>query len=173
MLTEPRPTELLVWLPRSPSVLQRLKSINFCSYRSAEPTPLPSVVKSTPEVIESASEVIEASKPEVSVDNIEEEEEERQQTMDEVYGMIQGHCISRVKSDTRLESGESLVRLPQRLKKLASAKSVFAHFKESDVVESRRMATVREGKARATEHYGEADNGVDARADDFISRLRQ
>ncbi|XP_057959290.1 pathogen-associated molecular patterns-induced protein A70 [Malania oleifera] len=161
-------------LLRSPSVLQRLKSINLYSYRSPEPTTLPSVVEPTPEVIEAASEVVEVPEPEAAVDDIEkEEEEERQQTMDEVYGMIQGRCVSRVKSDTRPASGESPVRLPQKLKKSASAKSAFAHFEESDVVESRRPATVREGKAGATEHYGEADGGVDARADDFISRFRQ
>ncbi|XP_057948328.1 uncharacterized protein LOC131143999 [Malania oleifera] len=119
-------------------------------------------------VIESASEVIEASKPEADVNDIEEGEEERQQTIDEVYGMIQGRCVSRVKSDTRPTSNESQVRLSQKLKK-----SVFTHFKKSDVVESLRLATMREGKARAMEHYGEANNGVDARADDFISRFRQ
>ncbi|XP_057958430.1 uncharacterized protein LOC131151200 [Malania oleifera] len=149
-------------LPLSPSVLQRLKSINLYSYRSPEPTPLPSVVELTPKVIKSAPKVIEAAELEAAADNIEEEEEEQQQIMDEVYGMIQGRCISRVKSDTRLVSRESPVRMPQKLKKSASAKSAFGHFEERDVVESHRPATVREGKAGATEHYGEAVDGVDA-----------
>uniref|UniRef100_F6H3N9 DUF4408 domain-containing protein n=1 Tax=Vitis vinifera TaxID=29760 RepID=F6H3N9_VITVI len=117
-------------LPRSPSVLQRLKSINFYSYRSQEPTT--------------------------------------------IYGQIQGRPFERTKSDQEPASGETPVRLSKKMKKSASAKSTFAHFEEGDIVESRRPATVREGKAKATVAEGdEDDEEVDAKADDFINKFKQ
>lgn len=76
--------------------------------------------------------------------------------------------MTRSKSDTKPTSGEAPARLSRKMKKSASAKSAFAHFEEADIVESRRPATVREGRAKVTE----ADDEVDARADDFINKFK-
>uniref|UniRef100_A0A5B7BXQ7 DUF761 domain-containing protein n=1 Tax=Davidia involucrata TaxID=16924 RepID=A0A5B7BXQ7_DAVIN len=77
--------------------------------------------------------------------------------------------IHRTKSNTKPASGEVPVRLPLKMKKSASMTSAFAHFEEEDIVEAHRPATVKEGKARATE----VDDEVDAKADDFINRFKQ
>ncbi|KAJ6994694.1 hypothetical protein NC653_017484 [Populus alba x Populus x berolinensis] len=55
------------------------------------------------------------------------------------------------------------------MRKSASAKSAFSHFEEDDIVESRRPATVKEGKT--TTEVG--DTEVDAKADDFIYKFKQ
>ncbi|OMO86578.1 hypothetical protein COLO4_21062 [Corchorus olitorius] len=77
--------------------------------------------------------------------------------------------LQRTKSDTVPASGEVLPKLPRKMKKSASVKSAFSHFEEEDIVETRRPATVREGKAKATEE----DEEVDAKADDFINKFKQ
>lgn len=82
--------------------------------------------------------------------------------------MLKGRHVIRTKSDTKPTAGEMPEKLPAKMKKSASAKSVFPHFEEKDIVEARRPATVREGKARATE----VDEEVDAKADDFINSFK-
>jgi hypothetical protein len=86
--------------------------------------------------------------------------------LDEIYGKLQGAHVSRTRSDTKLASGEMPVKLPRKMKKLASSKSAFAYFEEEDIVETRRPAIVREGKVGVME----GDDEVDAKADDFIMR---
>ncbi|KAJ0031026.1 hypothetical protein Pint_12963 [Pistacia integerrima] len=56
------------------------------------------------------------------------------------------------------------------MKKSASAKSAFSHFEEEDIVETRRPATTKEGKAKVTQVV---DDEVDAKADDFIYKFKQ
>ncbi|KAK8597569.1 hypothetical protein V6N13_094972 [Hibiscus sabdariffa] len=201
-------------LVRSPSVLQRLKSVNFYAYRSQEPvvsyekTPdlsdfqfsfqhqispqqqldrSPSLlqrVKSinlksyfSPEKIhyEPADEVAE-----VDYSNAAEPEAAQAdgRTLDEIYSQLKGgenHHVTRTKSDTKPASGEVPTKLPRKIKKSASVKSAFRHFEEDDIVETRRPATVREGKHKATaeDEENEEDNEVDARADDFINKFKQ
>ena len=89
-------------------------------------------------------------------------------TLDEVYSQLKGRHVNRVNSDTKPAAGEMPERLPGKMRKSASAKSAFAHFEEDDIVEARRPATVRDGNARGTE----ADEEVDAKADDFINRFK-
>uniref|UniRef100_A0A5B7AW01 Uncharacterized protein n=1 Tax=Davidia involucrata TaxID=16924 RepID=A0A5B7AW01_DAVIN len=89
--------------------------------------------------------------------------------MDEIYGQLTDRHVSRTKSDTKPASGEVPERLPAKMRKSASMKSAFAHFEEEDIVETRRPATVREGKDRVTE----VDDEVDAKADDFINKFKQ
>ena len=48
------------------------------------------------------------------------------------------------KSDTRPASGEVLVKLSRKMKKSATTKSAFSHFKEEGIVEKRRLMTVSE-----------------------------
>lgn len=90
--------------------------------------------------------------------------------MDEVYSQLTGTHFNRTQSDTKPASGEILAKLPAKMKKSASLKSAFGHFEEVEIVEARRPATVRE---RGTAAAAAADEGVDAKADDFINRFKQ
>lgn len=95
-------------------------------------------------------------------------------SMDEIYDKLlqgqDGHFI-RTQSDTKPSSGEVPVKLPRKMKKSASSKSAFSHFKEDDIVESRRPATVREKKVSTA--AAADDDEVDAKADDFINKFKQ
>ncbi|KAL2525622.1 Uncharacterized protein Adt_10676 [Abeliophyllum distichum] len=100
-------------------------------------------------------------------------EENELQSEDEVYSQLAGNHFSRTKSDTVPASGGIPARLPAKMKKSASVKSAFGHFKEDDIVEAKRPATVREkGSAKITE-VAPGDDEVDAKADDFINRFKQ
>ncbi|KAK9099315.1 hypothetical protein Syun_026360 [Stephania yunnanensis] len=88
----------------------------------------------------------------------------------------QQHQVTRSVSDTKPASGESTVKLAKKMMKSASVKSAFAHFEEDrEVEERRRPATARDAKQK-TKNMSEdlvIDEGVDARADDFINRFKQ
>lgn len=167
-------------LGRSPSILQRLKSINLSSYRSQEPAPLTSSIATTA----SNPLIIENEHTLPFPDNDEQAVEEGEQTLDEIYDQIQGRHFDRTRSDPE-PSSDDLPATLLKMKKSASLKSsVVAHFKEDDVVESRRPATVREGKAKVVELKRLADGDddgdgnsddeqVDAKADDFINKFKQ
>lgn len=168
-------------LTRSPSVLQRLKSINLYSYISQE------TVASTFQKTQESNvhyrtsgqsypeQKEEQERPQEHVEEAVEEEDdefhERELTLDEVYSKVQSKKVARSKSDTKPSAGEVPKKLPKKLKKSASAKSAFAHFEEDDIVESRRPATVRELNHKDTEEEDDAE--VDARADDFINKFKQ
>ncbi|KAJ9183579.1 hypothetical protein P3X46_007412 [Hevea brasiliensis] len=151
------------FISRSPSMLQRIKSVNLYNYFSQEP-----ITNTLPRAQEQLQE------QEQETETKEEETEkiqDQEQTLDKIYSKLQSNNKeSRSKSDTKPTSGEVPTKLPKKMKKSASSKSAFAHFKEEDNVESRRPATVREGKSKATEVDGAE---VDARADDFINRFKQ
>ncbi|KAJ4833782.1 hypothetical protein Tsubulata_014694 [Turnera subulata] len=173
-------------LTRSPSMLQRLRSINLYSYLSPE--------ANAPTFQKTQEANAHYSAPEKSYHEQEQEQEEeeeqeeheeggvggeeddqiqdQEQTLDEIYSKLQRNKVSRSNSDTKPTAGEVPKKLPKKLKKSASAKSAFAHFEEEDIVETRRPATVREGKPKAKEEE-EGDGEVDARADDFINKFKQ
>lgn len=92
-------------------------------------------------------------------------------SMEEIYRQLQGHGgnFARTQSDTKPASGEVPEKLARKMKKSASSRSAFSHFKEEDIVESRRPATVRESKVAAADD----DVEVDAKADDFINKFKQ
>ncbi|KAG4141644.1 hypothetical protein ERO13_D06G086900v2 [Gossypium hirsutum] len=154
---------------RSPSVLQRLKSINLYGYFSPEQTKThESYPHNPPEVAQGEGHDEKVQEPE------KQDEKEGTQgegkTLDEVYSQLkEGNHVARTKSDTKPASGEVPTKLPRKMKKSASVKSAFRHFEEEDIVENRRPATVREGKEKATE---EEDDEVDAKADDFINKFK-
>jgi hypothetical protein len=186
-------------LTRSPSMLRMLKSINPYNYRSQEPNPSNSPTTILQKALESdthytfqqpqENEEEEEEEDELAPDQDEEAEDElalalalsqapdqdeeadqyEEQSMDEIYGSLRGPHVSRTHSDTKPASGEMPEKLPRKMKKSASAKSAFAHFEEDDIVETRRPATVKEGKVGVTE----VDDEVDAKADDFIHRFKQ
>lgn len=97
-------------------------------------------------------------------------ENDELQSLDEVYSKLAERHVSRSKSDTKPSAGEVPAKLSTKMKKSASMKSPFNHFKEDEVVEARRPATVKE---KSTRRVTEADEEVDAKADDFINRFKQ
>ncbi|KAK4277341.1 hypothetical protein QN277_015354 [Acacia crassicarpa] len=178
-------------LPRSPSMLQRLKSINLYNYFATDPI---SSRFSSPDAAvlnaahESANHVEfpNAHEPEKyhldgaplveSDEDVEEEDvvaeiphPEPERSFDEIYSELQGVHVSRTKSDTKPASGEVPEKLPRKMKKSATTKSAFSHFREEDIVDNRRPATMREAKVSVSE----ADDEVDAKADDFINKFKQ
>ncbi|XP_065851331.1 pathogen-associated molecular patterns-induced protein A70 [Euphorbia lathyris] len=144
------------FLSRSPSVLQRLKSINLCNYFSQESIK----VQQEEEMVTKEEEQV-----------VEEEEEEEDETIDEIYSKLQSNNkVSRSKSDTKPRCGEMPKKLPKKMRKSASSKSAFGNFEEEEIVETRRPATVREAKSKMAEVD---DDEVDAKADDFINKFKQ
>lgn len=80
--------------------------------------------------------------------------------------------MSRSKSDTCHEATPE--RVPAKMKKSASEKAVGRRVEEKEEVELRRPATVREKKGKVCETVAfREDEGVDAKADDFINRFKQ
>ncbi|KAK4853729.1 hypothetical protein QYF36_013694 [Acer negundo] len=183
---QPQPQPQPPQLTRSPSMLQRLKSINFYNYLSQESTTTAAMItihKTQEEEEEEVGEDTHYSpqqelneQPTHEEEVVKEEEDEhiqdQDQTLDEIYGLLKNsHQVGRTKSDTKPASGEMPKKLPKKMKKSASSKSAFSHFEERDIVEARRPATVRESnKARVTEMD---DDEVDAKADDFINKFKQ
>lgn len=94
---------------------------------------------------------------------------DQEPTMDEIYSKLHGDHFSRTKSDTMPTAGEFRTKLSKKMKKSASSKSAFSHFEADEIVESRRPATVKEGREKMTE----IDDEVDAKADDFINKFKQ
>jgi hypothetical protein len=168
----------------SPSMLQKIKSINLYSYLSQESfnptsTKTHENQESTPthftsqQIYSQIQEHDERLREEEEEDRFQDEENEQiqdqEETFEEIYSKLQGGKLSKSISDTKPTSGEVPKKLPKKMRKSASAKSAFSHFEEEDIVESRRPATVREGKT--TTEVG--DTEVDAKADDFIYKFKQ
>ena len=72
-------------------------------------------------------------------------QKELERSLDEIYRELQGNHVTRTKSDTKPASGEVPVKLPKKMKKSATTKSPFAHFKEDDIIENWRPATIEGG----------------------------
>lgn len=192
-------------LQKSPSVLQRIKSINFRSLTEALDSDtteqhlnqeLQSAIETQThylfddhqtmtaeaqfvfeEVHQESSPLTEPheSQPQIQLNQQEDSQELLDvvpQSLDEVYShfekLTDSHFL-RTTSDTKPASGEVPAKLPAKMKKSASMKSPFAHFEETDIVEATRPVTVRERGAKVTD----ADEEVDARADDFINKFKQ
>ncbi|KAL9400082.1 hypothetical protein Peur_009043 [Populus x canadensis] len=168
----------------SPSMLQKIKSINLYSYLSQESfnptsTKTHENEESTPthftsqQIYSQIQEHDELLQEEEEEDRFQDEENEQiqdqEETFEEIYSKLQGSKLSKSISDTKPTSGEVPKKLPKKMRKSASAKSAFSHFEEEDIVESRRPATVKEGKT--TTEVG--DTEVDAKADDFIYKFKQ
>ncbi|WJX09642.1 hypothetical protein P8452_00456 [Trifolium repens] len=172
-------------LARSPSVLQRLKSINLYSYFPSQP--FTSKLENT-NVFTHETQHVEVRKTEEKTEEETEEddvlghirdnlggnnEEEGNVSLEEVFMKLQGQGgnFARTHSDTMPDSGEVPVKLSRKMKKSASSKSAFGHFKEDDIVEKRRPATVKEAKVVPT--AVDEDELVDSKADDFINKFKQ
>jgi hypothetical protein len=165
-------------------MLQKIKSINLYSYLSQESfnptsTKTHENQESTPthftsqQIYSQIQEHDERLREEEEEDRFQDEENEQiqdqEETFEEIYSKLQGGKLSKSISDTKPTSGEVPKKLPKKMRKSASAKSAFSHFEEEDIVESRRPATVREGKTNTEV----GDTEVDAKADDFIYKFKQ
>ncbi|KAF8388817.1 hypothetical protein HHK36_025497 [Tetracentron sinense] len=181
-------------LARAPSVLERLKSFNFYRYRSEEQTPFPSITTTLqpPETETHFTTTLQPAETETHFTTTlqppetethftrhtteqtpekETPENETPEILSQNADQGHDHLVSRTKSDTKPASGDIPMKLPQKMKKSASAKSAFGHFEEEETVEVRRPATVRDAKSKASELLGD-DEEVDAKADDFINRFK-
>ncbi|XAR69249.1 hypothetical protein NMG60_11000764 [Bertholletia excelsa] len=156
---------------RTPSVLQRLSSINFFGFRSQEPRHCRPIENSDSHFYPQQNNKSQTAETEIRQTRFDEQDNEPR-SLDEVYSQLQGRHVNRTKSDTEPASGQVPDRLPARMRKSASVKSAFAHFEEEDVVEARRPANINEHKTAAVAAE-EDDHEVDAKADDFINRFKQ
>ncbi|CAN6721918.1 unnamed protein product [Malus baccata var. baccata] len=173
---------------RSPSLLQRLKSINFHIPQDFSNNPSQPIAAAAPphKTHEPESHFEQAPEQQEFPDDDRLEEHEhpepetpdfseagdKQSDLEEIFSQLKplrDRHVNRTKSDTKPASGEVPIKLPQKMKKSASSKSAFAHFQEDDIVESRRPATVRERKVAK---MAEDDEEVDAKADDFINKFK-
>ncbi|KAA3457971.1 bromodomain-containing protein [Gossypium australe] len=156
--TETKPEPVPTHLDRSPSVLQRLKSINLYGYFSPEQKSHEISSHYTPE------------EEEIKEPEQVEQTQGEERGFDEIYSELKrDNQVTKTKSDAEPASGEVPTKLPKMMKKSASVKSPFSHFEEDDILEARRPATMREGKGKATEE----DDEVDAKADDFIKKFKK
>ncbi|XP_010667262.2 pathogen-associated molecular patterns-induced protein A70 [Beta vulgaris subsp. vulgaris] len=187
---QPQP-QIQSYLSRSPSVLQRLKSINFSAFYSAtthhqqqpEPEPEPEQPNPPPS---SADEGGDNGGGGGGGDEA--------PSMDEIYSRIkQGTSNSnygRQNSDTKPSGGVMPDKLAKKMKKSATDMSAFNHFHiderenngatlleleddlDADVEEREYNAAVTTTAAMIKEER-EDDGGVDAKADDFINNFRK
>ncbi|XP_077252526.1 pathogen-associated molecular patterns-induced protein A70-like [Tasmannia lanceolata] len=132
-------------LTRAGSVLERLKSFNLYRQKTEEIPPITTLLEnpSTHQTVENLQSL------------------ENSETLVEEADPHFGRSVS----DTHPTAGERPVKLREKMKKSASAKSVFGHFEREEIVE--RPKTTRERKT-----FGD-DEEVDAKADDFINRFKQ
>ncbi|XP_062098910.1 pathogen-associated molecular patterns-induced protein A70-like [Humulus lupulus] len=168
-------------LARSPSMLQRLISINFYHHLAPAKSQNQNLGNPEPTTTRFDSEQEQNQHIEWSDSESEEEEETRDQFEDEVHHDVHsqlktgggggGGHVARTSSDTKPSNGEAPPKLSRKLKKSASAKSAFGHFKEDDIVGIRRPETVREGKAK--EAKAKTEEEFDAKADDFITKFKE
>ena len=169
-------------LTRSPSLLHRLRSINFHNYLSPDSNFSQSQTTTLHKTQDSDThytfqqhlqeeEELEES-DELSQDEEEEEEEQQEdRSLDEIYMQLKGANVYTSKSDAKPTSGAVPTKLTKKIKKSMSVKLESSRYEdEEDInsIENRRPATVREGKVSVTE-----DEEVDAKADDFINKFKQ
>ncbi|KAK2987539.1 hypothetical protein RJ640_021593 [Escallonia rubra] len=131
---------------QAPSLLERVKSVKFSSFKF---------------------EIYDPSRPDT---HYSDPGSDRNQASD--------HHVARSKSDRLGETPvraqaklKKSVRAQAKLKKSASASFADGHMEEeqTEEIDRRRPATVRVGEAAS---FGD-DEGVDAKADDFISKFKQ
>lgn len=122
-------------LTRAPSlVFDRLRSFNLTRFVSGE-------YQAESGEVEPATDMVPGSASQAQVEEHEHHNE---------------HHIERSQSDAR----SPVPKLPVRMKKSASSKSMFSHFKEAEIPKQQTLVEVDD------------DGEVDAKADDFINKFR-
>ncbi|XP_021664363.2 pathogen-associated molecular patterns-induced protein A70 [Hevea brasiliensis] len=175
-------------LARTPSLLERVKSINFSFYNYPLPDSEPQVEPTTDSVhdtepvcttevhtvqLERAPSLLERvksiklssfyrSEPETEI--VAEADSDPDVDTGHASSVEGKHQVKRSKSEPR-EASEK--KAPEKMKKSASEREVVVE-EDRERVERRRPATTRIEK---TASFG--DEGVDAKADDFINRFKQ
>ncbi|KAJ8638490.1 hypothetical protein MRB53_012757 [Persea americana] len=140
-------------LPRTSSVLERIRSFNLHRQNTPDLPPLTTTLDPQPQTVETIG-------PEDPTAEYVPDPQPEEAAVDTHF--------SRSRSDTHPTAGELPEKLARKIKKSASAKSAFGHFEEEEIVEAvQRPATMRERKV-----VGE-DEEVDAKADDFINKFKQ
>ncbi|KAI3978259.1 hypothetical protein MKX01_003422 [Papaver californicum] len=166
-------------LVRSPSRLDRLKSMNFYRFRSEDYNPFNSITTTIKPETETTT-THHVTQHNSSEDQTHEDDHSSEandvvpeRDLDEIYN---SHVhVQRTTSDTKPASGFMPTKLPKKMKKSASVKSAFSHFQEEDIVQTpKRPSTVKEGKTKSNDlqSFGD-DEEVDAKADDFINKFKQ
>ncbi|XP_062098908.1 pathogen-associated molecular patterns-induced protein A70-like [Humulus lupulus] len=163
-------------LARSPSMLQKLISINF--YNHLAPAQSQNQNFANPEPTTTRLDFKQEQEQHIEWSDSEEEESQDQVKREDVRGVGDQSMDD---GDSQLKNGGSGANSeakpsngdapPKMLKKSASANSIVPHIKEDDIVESRRPGTVREGKAKPAE--AETAEEFDAKADEFINKFNQ
>ncbi|XP_074289265.1 uncharacterized protein LOC141614418 [Silene latifolia] len=156
-------------ITRAPSLLHRLKSINFYTHPSTPQNPSPQP-KSKPEPESKPRDRVPVWAASIDEDKVDDEAEGDGDgpTLEEIYSRIKGITPghNRQKSDTLPFSGDIPVKLPAKIRKSASDKSAFNHFEAAEnAVETENIAVAEAAVTTSGE--------VDAMADDFISRFKK
>ncbi|KAK7850204.1 uncharacterized protein LOC111990564 [Quercus suber] len=163
---------------RSPSLIRRLRSINLYNYlfqdsnfsRSQTTTLHKTQDSDTHYTFQQHQQQEEELEKLDELSQDEEQEEEEERSLDEIYMQLKGANVYTSKSDATPTSGEVPSKLTRKIKK-SSVKLASFHYKEEEDInniQSRRPATVREGKVSVTE-----DEELDAKVDDFINKFKQ
>ncbi|KAK2987538.1 hypothetical protein RJ640_021592 [Escallonia rubra] len=165
-------------LTRAPSLLDRVRSINLSLRKYDEPEPFtfgsqnPDPQNDPPQLVRAPSLVERVKSINFSSFKFETSDQCRPDTHhtepESDLNQASDHHVTRSKSD---RSGKTPGRAQAKMKKSASASFVDGVMKgeQAEEVDRRRPATVRGGEAAS---FGE-DEGVDAKADDFINRFKQ
>ncbi|PKI61848.1 pathogen-associated molecular patterns-induced protein A70 [Punica granatum] len=170
-------------LARAPSLLDRLKSINFSPYLYNHPDPIREQDAAPAQAYSEPARTRQIRNEPPPVAPVPSFLERVKSINFSLYGQeepdlagLVDHHVKRVNSDTKPTGGEAPTRLSRKMKKSASDKSSFSHFKsedeeeeEEDVAEFQRPETKKGPAVAAVEEAEE----IDAKADDFINRFKQ
>ncbi|XP_022730767.1 uncharacterized protein LOC111285540 [Durio zibethinus] len=167
-------------LERAPSILERVKSINFSLHKYSPQIPDTDYIQPTehdntdqqpltraPSLLERVKSIDFTSfyRSDSVKSNQQKEPPETDQESDSDWDMSPVHGqVRRIKSESKVKQS----KLPEKIKKSASENSRLKAEEEEEEVERRRRATTRIEK---TVSFG--DEGVDAKADDFINKFKQ
>ncbi|EEF48070.1 conserved hypothetical protein [Ricinus communis] len=173
------PDEEIRPLTRAPSLIDRVKSINLSSYKYSPQSPEFETAETTiygvsddPPRLERAPSLLERVKS-IKFPSIYRSEPETEEHRDarQVSGLeteLEHHVI---RSKSEVAPAERKVEANEKMKKSASERAI-DELREDDreSVEKRRPAETRLEK---TASFRGGDDGVDAKADDFINRFKQ
>ncbi|XWS72186.1 hypothetical protein CRYUN_Cryun02cG0018600 [Craigia yunnanensis] len=172
-------------LERAPSILERIKSVNFVSYKYSPQNPDTDYIQPTehytnPEPLRRAPSLLErvksinltslyrsdSVKSNQPTEPTVTEEADSDTDMSPVHGQVK-----RIQSESKVRQ----MKLAEKMKKSSSDNSrrkteEKEKEEEEEEVERRRPATTRIEK---TVLIGDGDQGVDAKADDFINKFKQ
>ncbi|KAK6944820.1 protein of unknown function DUF4408 [Dillenia turbinata] len=168
-------------ISRAPSLIQRLRSFDFSPF-TQEHTENPQAYEEnvnhhqltrTPSLIQRLTSFNFSHFTQETCQTV-KNEGKSEEIVDREEVVEDDHHMKRSKSDTEPSWGEMVKKLPAKMKKSASLKSVFGHFdfeeEERESVDNRGPATTRERSETAS--FNDSDEEVNAKCDDFINRFK-